>query len=333
MIKAKKVLAVVLAFATAGCTAGALDSPWPSHRDSYLLRGERRSLDIFNGMPQGVREALLRSQPNLAPNQLERLRLDCGGEPDPSVPSPAFAPAVLAPLAAAGLTAAIQFIGSETKRAIDEWASSFEAQWSGRYVGYFYAQPGATAPGQVAEVKLNGRCFVLERQVESNRTVYLMIGQFEPSADGFALRIRPLFQQHIGTKARVGTGGRFVSALTLTIEAVWSDARSGVTATRNTVLTTSMDFGEQTLGASADGLIAEPARSAMASTWFPLVPVSREASGRLVGRGPVNMTATVLETAIARDLAGAAARAAGQAVDQGVQAGMSQVQRRIGGSN
>lgn len=329
---ARVCLVVALAASVAGCGAGALDPPWPSHRDSYLLRGERRSLELFTGLSERVEAAVLRIQPTATAEQLGALRRSCGDRVDPGVADKALFPLAAAPLAAAALGGAITFVGGEAKRAVDEWASSFEAQWSGRYTGHFYAAPPEpNAPGRLSDVRFTGRCFALERRVEGDRTVFLFVGRFDRSDDGFALRITPLFTRHTGTKARLGSGGRFVSAMTLTIDAVWGDARSGVAATRNTVLTSTMDFGEAALGmAGGDGFLSADASAATASTWFPFVPVSREADGRLTGRGPVTITATVTETAIARDLAGAAARSAGKLIDEGVQAGVGRVEGRDG---
>jgi hypothetical protein len=319
-----------LIFVLAGCSAGALDWPWPSHRDSYLLQGEKRSLELFTGLPDFTRAALQRIQPEITSGQLEALRLACGGAPDPSIAAPAALPFAVPAVTAAILTAGIQFAGAEAKRAVEEWASSFEAQWSGRRVTHFYAVTPASRPAdRVSDVRLTGECFVLERQVDGNRTAFLFIGRFIPSEDGFALKIRPLFLRHSATKARAGSGGRFVSAMTLTIEGVWADARGGVSATRNVVLTTSMDFGENVLGAPRDGVIPAERWEPMSSNWFPFVPVSREADGRLTGRGPVTITATVTETAKARDLAGAAARSAGRLIDRGTEI----LQQRVGSPN
>jgi hypothetical protein len=318
------------AMALAGCTAGSLDLPWPSHRDSYLLQGERRELRLFSDMPPDVQAALMRVHPGLTPADLAGLEAECSERPAtrPGQVGAATAAASAGALVVSGLTALVQFAGSEATRAIEEWASSFEAQWSARHIGHFYAGRRDGGTGEVSDMRLHGRCFSLERRVEGTRSVYLLIGKFTPSDDGFALRITPIYLRQLGTKARVGSGGRFVSAMTLTIESVWSDARSTVTATRSTVLTATMDFGEQVLGSAGGGLIPPAAREPMASTWFPFVPVSRNAAGRLVGLGPVNMTATVVETAIARDLAGAAARAAKDAVDRAVQAGVGEIEVR-----
>lgn len=313
-----------------GCRGGAgtIDPPEPRHAQSFQLRGERRGLAMFTAgdaaspawtaVEASVRGLLGEAAGGTA---VAGIAAECGADaaaiarrpPTGGGPQPAFAAAALAaPL----VGAAIEFAAGAIKRDIDRWAASYEATWSARYVANFYARP----PGDdLANLRLTHPCFAVTRTVGGDaapRLVFLHVGRLMPSADQTALRVVPLFHAHTGTKARVGQGGTFNAALVLTVEAVWTDLRSGVNATRNTVFTTTLDLGQQDLDAPRRGLVTGAAREGMASGWFPLVPVSIDQQAKLIGQGPVTITATVAETAAARDLAAAAARQADGLVDQ-----------------
>jgi hypothetical protein len=157
---------------------------------------------------------------------------------------------------------------------------------------------------------------MLTRQAEG-RTVFLHVGKLVRSADNAAIRLTPLVHVQTGTKARVGAGGTYNSAMVLTIQGVWIDQRKGVTSVRDTVFTATVDFGQQNLNRPRIDVAGSPtAQLPDSSTWFPAVPVSISNENRPMGSGPVNITATIAETAAARDLAGSMAKQADNLLDQ-----------------
>jgi hypothetical protein len=288
-----------------GC-AGGFGSFLSTHDQSHLVEGEKVSLTFIKNESELVGDlALLK------------------GKCTPSSPPGAFAmPALVTTL----VPLVIDFISSSLTRAIDEYAKSFEATFSGRYVGKYYK-----------DVTPNHRCFRLTRRVKDD-VVFDFIGRFDESTLNVAndqvveaMRIVPEYLYYSGTKARVGSPGVFQAGMTLTLEAIWLDYRKEVKATQSQVFSTILPFGQIDLNDAAvrippsDKLPADGSGSG----WLIGVPrsIAPNADGKPVylGSGPFAMTATVIETAAERDLVGEAAAALNSAIKQAAEAAKAKV--------
>ena len=189
-------LMTTLALVLGGCVSTIDSLPYPPHARSHFIKGETATLRMFNApltaeiVPSGL----------LGPEQVAAVNASCIAAPRPS-PSPppagrGFSTMMLPPVlggaaVAALLPAAIDFAGSQLKKNVDEFASSYEATWSARAVDEFYvSDPGPGMP------RRKHACFALLRMVDGpdggELPAFLFIGALQPSSDGFALRIQPL---------------------------------------------------------------------------------------------------------------------------------------------
>lgn len=304
-------IAVLLPFALAGCASTIDDLPFPSHGASHQVKNERVEVGFgSSGSPPSLIQAL--ADLGADASVTEAIDAACTVPPiPPGMPALGAAVAVLAPLV-------LNWAASEATRAINEYESSFEATWSGRAVDEFYS-PGSIGSNGLPPQR--HRCiYVVRRAGSGTSPVFLYVAELRASSDGRALRLVPRLVSYSGTKARTGYGGRFSAVMTLTIEAVWTDGRSGVQATRGTVLTATANLGQRALPASpaTPVLLTEAEQSRQASSWLPGVPVSISPQGLASGSGPFTATVTMTEAATSRDLVGRAAAAARDGVNRGV---------------
>ncbi|EWY36959.1 hypothetical protein N825_22875 [Skermanella stibiiresistens SB22] len=200
-----------------------------------------------------------------------------------------------AALLALGVSLVTDMAIKEAKSFIEREVKMYEASFSARAAGQFYREDG----------ELRYLCFRMSRSVaDIKEPVFDFYGKFELSPDAAAVHAIPLYLNYSHTKARTGSGGRFVSNMILTIETVWMDERKDVRAVKETAFTSNINFGQLSLDKPA--LRLNGVDESAASTWFPSVPrsVLIDDQGKVSHRGDGNftITATVFETAAAKDV-------------------------------
>lgn len=284
--------AALAAALLAGCSSqfSAIDPPFPPHPASEMVKDESVTLSF------GTAETLTAD-----PAMQARLRADCSppsptpgqeilglGRPGPGLMMLPAIGAVVAPIA-------IDFAVKQVKAYLEQQDKKYEASFSARQTGQFY--DGGDKPAFP--------CFRVTRTVRDlDAAAFDFVGKFDVSEpDLAAVRIIPVYHRYANTKARTGSGGRFTSNMTLTFEAVWVDERKDVRSVKEATFSTTIEFGQLSL---ADAPVRrDTAAPAAASAWFPAVPrsvITGEGRATIRGNGNFAMTATVYETASAKDV-------------------------------
>lgn len=330
---------MLLVFLTSCGWPRTIDFPLPVHSRSHITKNEERYLQAFNtNDPKSfavVQRAIQQAEPtmDLSIHVDEQCRhyTKSGIERSKEIEQRALP----GPIVAAAASPLVAFGAEQVRAIVNSWAASYETTWSARHSGEFYQFATSSQRPPIRHT-----CFAVWRQTREgeNEIVHaLFVGAWEPSSDGVALRLQPVLLIYNGTKARVGSGGRFNSSLSITLEAVWLDNRTEIVASRGSVFATSIDFGQLNLNSPlratcyyADGTYAEnyndrpcTRRDGNSSfTWLPYVPLSQIVDRRSgtrrpspYGSGPYTMTLTMAEAAGARDLAAAASKIVGQGLD------------------
>jgi len=209
-------------------------------------------------------------------------------------------------------TAAIGYVADAVNTRLAEEAKKYEATWTAVRSGHFYADQRGT---------LAARCFRLTRSASGADPAFDFVGQFDVSAEDTAgVRVRPLYLRYDATKARTGNSGRFSATMVVTVEAVWIERRQSGLARTARAFSAVLPFGQLSL--SGNPIIINGPSSWSESTWMPAVPYSLDARGNPIGRGAYTLSATVAETATARDQAGEILGLARSGVDRARQAAL-----------
>lgn len=274
----------------AGCSSqfSSIDPPYPPHPASEMVKGEVVTLSF------GTAETLA-----VDPDLREQLRSDCSPpparEPSPIVSEPG-ANFMMMPLAGAVLVPlAVDFAAKQVRAFLEQEDKKYEASFSARQTGQFYAEGDKRA----------FPCFRVTRTATGlEAPAFDFVGKFDVSEpDLAAIRIIPVYHRYANTKARTGSGGRFTSNMTLTFEAVWVDERKDVRSVKEATFSTTVEFGQLSLADPA--VRRNQAAPAAASAWFPAIPrsvITGENKATVRGNGNFAMTATVYETASAKDV-------------------------------
>lgn len=277
------------------------DFPWPGHSRSERVQDEILRLNIISTSQAG-NNSLFPVGTNVNFNaecgQAERVSRSAGTA-----------------IGTALATAAVGYVADAVNARLAEEAKKYEATWTAVRSGQFYADQRGT---------LAARCFRLTRSASGAAHAFDFVGQFDVSTDDSAgVRVRPLYLRYDATKARTGNSGRFSATLIVTVEAVWIERRRSGLARTARAFSAVLPFGQMSL-ASDPIRIGSPS-DWPESTWLPAVPYSLDARGNPIGRGAYTLTATVSETATARDQAGQILGLARSGVERARQAALDAI--------
>lgn len=180
LVRVRAVLSLALAGLLTGCSV-----VFPSHRNSYDLRGEQVALRMLDGRQLCARRDEILSRP---------AGIDIYPECQQADPTTRALPALLAPLAVQATSSAIRFLAAR----LEAESRRYEAQFGQRIaVDEFWLRGG----------EFHHRGFELVRTTSRNARpespAFHLVAVFEPSMDRTVLLVKPVYAWNQSAKAKV----------------------------------------------------------------------------------------------------------------------------------
>jgi hypothetical protein len=309
-------ISVALALLLSACAGHPLSEATKGEKNVFRMIGyqkkdEQKVIDLLSIDPKDT------ELPNV-------LRAFCQ-LPEPKPPD-ALAPAFVPPAAIIGVVAPLimDAVFSKIHEAVAAEKAKYTATYSAQVSDTFYLAN--------TEAGLRWPCFHFRRTVteDKNQVVAVdILGAFQPSPDGAALKVLPLRTYFARAKAKVDEKGQYGVAVSLSLKGLWlNDKREPVESVRQISLinqsvalptnkssaavvysASALKYGKQSNPTSRSHAITADITSApttdddpwAATGWLPSIPIPKDAKTS-VAHGNFVLVATVVEDGGGKDL-------------------------------